>query len=109
MRTTVEGTEDGTGAVLVLEGEFDLGSHDGLRDILREILEEIGGQGLEKLVVDLSRVPFVDSVGVLILMGVEMTARQKVGRLVIRGARPQVRKVFRMVGLDWELEDSPPD
>ena len=83
----------GPWTVISIAGEIDVATAPGVLNAL----EEVKGQGVTKLIFDLSRVTFMDSTG----LGVMVTARRELDdglRLVV--TESNVRKVFEVTGLD---------
>lgn len=65
--------------------------------------EEIGRWHLPRsttVVVDLDRVPFVDSSGISALLGLRKRVAANQGRIVLRNVPDQVRRVLRVTRLD---------
>lgn len=82
-------------AVLTARGDIDLGSAHGVRELaLRQIIS-----GDRALVVDLSDVEFIDSVGLGLLVAVLKRARSLGGDVALVVTRDRVRKPFEMTGL----------
>jgi anti-anti-sigma factor len=96
LRLCAEGG-DGWPPVVQLEGEFDLDAVAEIDRFLRRALGPLYDQ--DHLVMDLSRITFVDSSFVAFL--VRLSAAQRVKRRELLLVRPagQVRRVFGMVGL----------
>jgi anti-sigma B factor antagonist len=76
-----------------LAGEFDFSG----RELADEVLERADGQG--ELVLDLSELEFIDSMGIHFVVAAHQRA-QREGRAftIVRGG-PQVERVFSLVGL----------
>src|SRR5579884_1735904 len=81
----------GWSAMLVLSGELDLAGADLVRDALTEI-EQLAPQ---RLVIDLSRLSFIDSSGLHVLLSEHLAAQAR-GRpqLEIRRGPRAVQRVF---------------
>lgn len=74
--------------IIALEGELDIGSVD----TLSKALERAGDEASERIVVDLSRVEFMDSTGLRILIGAHRRARETDRSLVVvTGDSPAAR------------------
>ena len=85
------------GALLVeLDGELDLASAEGLRQVFT-VAEEAG---YERVVVDLSAVSMVDSTGLAVLLAVHKHLVRGRGELVIVVSNEQVAAKIRITGLD---------
>jgi anti-sigma B factor antagonist len=64
----------------------------------REVLTELGGS--QRLVIDLSGVPFLDSAGLGALIGGVRRAREAGGDVAVYGARPAVARLLHTTGFD---------
>lgn len=64
----------------------------------REVLTELGGN--QRLLIDLSGVPFLDSAGLGALIGGVRRAREAGGDVAIYGARPAVARLLHTTGFD---------
>ena len=84
------------GYVLVtVAGEADFASVAGLRERLFGLTDTS-----RPLVVDLDRVSFIDAAGLGVLAGAARRAAAHGGRLAVVCARPRIRRLFRVTGLD---------
>ena len=93
--------ENSTALVLV-RGEVDVATAPLLRDELHRLLDpdhplEPGPPS--RLVLDLSEMSFIDSVGLGVLIGVLKRARESGRELELRNLQPAARKVFEITGL----------
>jgi anti-sigma B factor antagonist len=80
--------------VIEIEGELDLARAPDLKWILLDALEA----GATQLVLDLSRVTFIDSTAIGVLIGVSRSL--EVGsRLAITSLQPQVMRIFEVSGM----------
>ena len=69
---------------------------------LREPLFELAASG-RPLVVDLDQVSFIDLAGLAALVGTAKRAAARGGSLHVACARPQIRRLFRLTGLDRQV------
>ena len=90
---------NGSGDVcrIKLAGEFDFSG----RDLADEILAR--ADGAPKLVLDLSELDFIDSIGIHFVVTAHERARAQGREFTIVRGGPQVERVFRLVGLDEVL------
>jgi anti-anti-sigma factor len=65
----------------------------------REVLALFEAAG-PSVVLDVSRLDYLSSAGLSVLLVATKTARAKGGRAVLVGAKPMVLDIFRMSGLD---------
>lgn len=96
MVITTDPSADRTTVSLV--GELDLAS----APHVRWTLAQVGGHAL---VVDLSRLAFIDAAGLSALLLVRRRLEQMGRRLVLQGARGPVRRVFEVSGLGHLVAD----
>lgn len=83
-------------AVLTLEGEVDLNSSPNLRQQLQEILKE----KIQKLCVDLSKVKYIDSSGIATLIEAQQKLYDAKGELRLAGIPKPIYSVFEIAKLD---------
>lgn len=86
----------GEGKVLSVTGDVDLFTAPHLRQAITEMLEE----GAKLITVDLSRVGFLDSTGLGVLVGSLKRVREEGGELVLVGPQAPVARVLSVTGLD---------
>lgn len=79
-----------------LGGDLDLGVADKLRKALDNQLAE---KKIKYLVLNLSRVSFIDSSGLGVLLGRYKRLVQTGGKVILVGAQPQVRRILELSGL----------
>ena len=82
--------------VLPLEGEIDLHVSRRVAASLKAIIE----QKPERLVVDLSRVSYIDSSGLAVLIEGMQNVEDYGGRFVLAGLQESVRPIFEIARLD---------
>lgn len=95
-RLLVEVRGEGQSAVVTPAGELD--HHTA--DLLREPLEACLDDGLSRLVVDCSRLEFMDSTGLNVLLGARLKAEAAGGGVHLAGMQPVVARVFEITGAD---------
>ena len=95
--------DEAGGVVLALSGELDVVSAPDLELCLNEVMAE----ALDRVVLDLSELAFVDSAGVSVLIKARQDADSSGRTLVLGRPTEQVHRVFALVGLaDWLTFDS---
>lgn len=94
----VEVTDAAVPVVVHCRGGLDFVYTDQLREVFAGIRER-------NVVVDLSRLTFVDSTGLSVLLSARRTLLDVGGSLRIRGATGAVRKAFAAAELDDVLDD----
>jgi anti-sigma B factor antagonist len=87
-------TEDDI-VVLVISGPMDVETTPGLRDSLVRLVDE----GRHRLVLDLSGVDFIDSIGLGVIVGMVHRLRPHDGSLALAAPSPQARNVLEITQL----------
>ena len=82
--------------VFSYEGAIDLHVSPELRGALREMIDAKP----KRLVVDLSRVPYVDSSGLAVLIGAKQELESEGGVFILAGAQEAVRTILESARLD---------
>ena len=77
-----------------LAGEFDLSGRELADDVYAAV------NGATKIVLDLSDLEFIDSMGIHFVVTAHERAKQEGKALTIVQGGPQVSRVFKLVGLD---------
>ncbi|MFC4010470.1 STAS domain-containing protein [Nonomuraea purpurea] len=88
-----------------LAGELDIATTELLRGHLLELLQEAGHPHRRQagLVIEVSRLSFIDAAGLGILVSVQNQALLRRIPLRIAGAPPSMRRLLRITGLDAHL------
>ena len=79
-----------------LEGEIDVQRSDAVRAELRHAVDTAGGR---TVIVDLTRVTFLDSSGLSALIAGKRTADAQGTPFQVRGASDNLRRLFEVTGL----------
>lgn len=82
--------------VAFLEGDLDLHTVKGIREQVDAALEKSGAR---TLLLDLSRVSFMDSSGLGFILGRYRCLREKGGKVILVAPRAQVRRVLELSGV----------
>ena len=88
------------GVAVAAFGDEDFGNPHLLEDAFEHL---IGSLGRKPLVVDLSRVESVTSLGVAVIVAAQGIAMIHDTRLAFTGVQPRVRKTLDLVGVDKTL------
>lgn len=80
-----------------VRGSLDAQSAGGLREQLKNLAASSAGN---RIVLDLSQVPFMDSTGLAGLISGLKAVRQHGGELVLAGVTPEVMRIFQITLLD---------
>src|SRR2546421_10047258 len=99
---TIEARHERGYPVVTVAGEIDIAT----ATRLRERLLELAASG-RPLVADLDQVRFIDSAGLSALVGAANRAAAHGGSLYVVRARPKIRQLFRLTGLDRRLAPGP--
>ena len=85
-----------TGGLRILpEGEIDMHVAPEFRKILHKLLDG----NPQRVIMDLTHVPFIDSSGIATIVEVLKLTRKRGGSLVVEGCQPTVRDTFEVAGL----------
>lgn len=79
-----------------LEGELDHFSAERVRASLDALIAD---GHVKRLVIDLKKLTFMDSSGIGVIIGRYRTLQRRGGSVAVRGANPQVDRIFQMSGL----------
>lgn len=88
-----------------LDGRLDARSSSDVKDTLFHLLDS----GHQKIIINLARVPFIDSSGLVALVSGLRLANEKQGQIVLCGAQSQAQLVFRLTMLDRVFSIHPTD
>jgi anti-anti-sigma factor len=99
---SVHTRSDSDGYVIEVGGDVDSGAADDLGAALASAVAAAEPTAL--VVVDLSGANFLDSRSIGILAEWQARVRASRGRLAIVGARPEVVRLFTMIGLEQSFE-----
>lgn len=95
MELTLNHRKEGDRTVLEVGGEVDVYT----APKLREKLVELVGEGHYQIIVDMTKVEFLDSTGLGVLVGALKRVRSNDGDLYLVCTQPRIRKVFEVTGL----------
>jgi anti-sigma B factor antagonist len=90
--------------VLRVEGDFMTGEDP---DYLAAKKDEVKRLSAGKVLVDLTRMPFIGSTGIGFLVGLFTSVKVNAGRFVMVGLEPRVQEVFRLTRLNMIIPSSP--
>lgn len=82
--------------IIELEGEVDVYTAPQLKQQMISLLES----GATELVVDLTKVDYLDSTALGVLIGGLKRMRERDGNMVLVCPSPRIRRVFEITGLD---------
>jgi anti-sigma B factor antagonist len=95
-QSRIDKARPGSQHIVSLEGEIDLHSSPGIATQLRTVSKDKP----EKLVVDLSNVPYIDSSGLAVLINAMQKVEAYRGKLYLVGMQEAVRLIFETSRLD---------
>ena len=82
--------------VLKLDGKFMAG---GDSFFLREKIKNVLSMGIEKLLIDIDSVPYIDSTGVGFLVSSHTSLKSQGGQLKLLKVKPKILEVFKVMSL----------
>ena len=85
-------------AIVRLRGEIDVANHDELRAALRAARATT-----TELIIELTDLAFIDWTATAIVLSAVNDVRARGGRVTLVEPRPQVRRLFFLMGLDGPL------
>jgi anti-sigma B factor antagonist len=90
--------------VIDVEGEVDVFTAPKLREAIIGLL----GDGMQRLIVNLENVAFMDSTGLGVLVGGLKRVKERDGEMAIAGAQGTVLRVLNVTGLNavFSMKDS---
>lgn len=100
--TVTNNVSSQTGAVesvVLVDGEVDVSNADQLRTVLDGRIEDAPTE----LVVDLSKVPYIDSTGIGVLVGAAHRAAEKNVRFEVANPQRNVERVLGLLGVSNDL------
>jgi len=86
----------GESYLIAVDGELDMYTAPQLKSALQEAID----QGQKHLVIDLTRVGFLDSTSLGVLVGGLRRVRSEEGEMSLVVDHPQLEKMFRITGFD---------
>ncbi|WP_188194064.1 STAS domain-containing protein [Nonomuraea sp. SYSU D8015] len=87
---------------VALSGELDIATTERFRSHLMELLQQ-ARHGDVAVVLEVSRLSFIDAAGLGVLVSVHDHAQRRRTPLRIAGAPPAMRRLLRITGLDAHL------
>ncbi len=100
---SLETREEGEQVRIALDGELDLTSALTFDEEIRRAEE----RRPEVLVIDLSRLKFLDSTGLRLIMSAQARAKARGHRLAIVEGGDAVQRIFRLAGVNHRLDIVP--
>ena len=82
--------------IVRLEGELDQCSASGIRRELDQLLQN---PSIRHLVLDMEKMPFMDSSGIGVILGRYRTLSLRSGSVSVMRMSPQVRRVYALSGM----------
>ncbi|MBR3157589.1 MAG: STAS domain-containing protein [Atopobiaceae bacterium] len=99
MSLVVSANKTGDTCVVTVAGEVDVSNADELRTVLNEVLDS----GVSAIEVDLGEVPYIDSTGIGVLVGVSRRAADASVSLRVANPQRNVARVLSLLGVGDEL------
>jgi anti-anti-sigma factor len=95
----VDHTRQADSHLISLVGEMDVGNVDEAR---KAVLSALNSSDVD-VIVDMSELEFIDSVGVSMLLEVQRISRADSNRLCFRGAHAEVEHILQLTRVDQQL------
>jgi anti-sigma B factor antagonist len=98
-----------TGQAVVVRPNVKMMDDSALKTLTRLVDETAGpGSGIERVVIDLSRVTILPSLALGLLVGISNTCKERRQALRLAGVQPRIRDVFAITRLDrvFQFADS---
>ena len=92
----IKHTARGETLTVSLEGELD---HHSAQSVRGELEALIANSHVKRLVLDLSRLTFMESSGIGVVLGQYKTLAKRGGGVAVRNPNPHVDRIFAMSGL----------
>jgi anti-sigma B factor antagonist len=89
--------QEGDAVILTLDGEIDLHGSPDLRTDLLALLQQTGAK---KLILNLQKVPYVDSSAIAIMVEALQRLRKISGKLCLTGLQPRVKGIIEIARLN---------
>jgi anti-sigma B factor antagonist len=89
--------------ILALEGEIDLHRSADIKETLRPLIE----QKTPRILIDMSRVNYIDSAGLAIFIETLQRVMSYGGKFAVFGLRDSVRSIFEIARLDQVFQIYP--
>lgn len=88
-----------------IDGEIDVSTSPRIKDILNTLIDT----GHHNLVLNLERVRYIDSTGLVAFISALKRVREKQGKIVLICTNPHILKIFNITGLSnvFEIFSSP--
>jgi anti-anti-sigma factor len=102
MAYSVHARSDPEGPVVEVVGDVDSAATDDLSAALASVIDSAQASAL--VVVELSQANFLDSRSIGVLADCQTRLRASGGRMAIAGARPEVLRLFTLIGLEATFE-----
>lgn len=104
LQITDSGPADGVTQILQLTGPIVISG-------LFEFQSRVRGSSATNLILDMSRVPYVDSSAVGVLVGVYVSRQKHERKLLLVGVNPRVRTILQVTQVErfFEFADRVPD
>lgn len=93
----LQSIHDGDRIIVRLSGELD---HFCAQSVRRDLDRLIADRGVRWLILDFSRMQFMDSSGIGVILGRYRQLRDRGGQVGVINMNPHIQRIFRMSGMD---------
>ncbi len=87
-------TTNGDQVLVAVEGSLDSSESHKLENVLNDILN---GKRVN-LVIDFSKLEYLSSSGLRVLLGAQKMTNESIGNLVIKNVNPDIMEIFKLTG-----------
>ena len=94
-------SREGNSLVVMMEGEIDHHTASGMRE---RIDSKFLMEPVKNMILDLSRVTFMDSAGIGLILGRMNRVKLIGGRMVLRKPRPEIKRILRVSKIEELIE-----
>jgi anti-sigma B factor antagonist len=95
----IQSARSGSKHVVELAGELDLAGSSNAGEELRRV----EATDAQEIVLDVSKLTFIDAAGIRVLLEAEARSRSDSGRLRVTQPQRKVKRVLQLTGVDWAL------
>lgn len=93
----LQSIRDGDRMIVRLSGELD---HFCAQSVRRDLDRLIADRGVRWLILDFSRMQFMDSSGIGVILGRYRQLRDRGGQVGVINMNPHIQRIFHMSGMD---------
>lgn len=100
MELTIDSSCNEAACTLAVTGEIDVSNADTFREALNKLI----APDRKAVIVDMTKVPYIDSTGIGVLMGATHRAEEENVKLTVVCPHENILRVLSMLGVDQQLD-----